>query len=510
MPSSSTNGESVLNLSVLLESTARALPGRTAIVCGEQTITYAELDASANRVAAAMRARGVRPGDRVALICPNLPAFPIVYFGLLKAGAVVVPLNPLLKQRELSFILGDCGAVAVFAWQGSEQLPALDRARAAAAETGSVRHVFDIGDLEALLAPYPGEAATEPTGAEDTAVIIYTSGTTGTPKGAALTHVGLLLNARMKELLVPRADHDVALVALPLYHIFGQTSVMNGSIHGGATLVLLPRFQPDTALQLMAEHRVTLFSGVPSMFQAFLQADPGGDRLRAAAKTLRLVTSGGAPLPVALFERFDDACGIQIRQGYGLSETSPTVTFSPWDEPIRPESVGKPVWGVDIRVVGRNDEPLPAGNVGEIVIRGHCVMRGYVNRPEATAEAIRDGWFHTGDLGRFDDDGYLYVVDRVKDLILRGGYNVYPAEVEQMLLAHPSVAICAVVGEPHERLGQEVVAYVVPRTGHDVDVEELSGWARERLAEYKYPRRIVVRDQLPMTSTGKILKRSLA
>jgi len=499
----------MLNLSVLLESTARALPDRAALVCGDHTTTYAELDASANRVALAMRERGVRRGDRVALICPNLPEFPVIYFGLLKAGAVVVPLNPLMKQRELSFVFGDCAAVAVFAWEGNEQLPVLENARAAAAETESVRHVFGLGELDELLAPYPGEAETEQTGAEDTAVIIYTSGTTGLPKGAALTHVSLLLNARTKEQLVPKADHDVVLVALPLYHVFGQTSVMNGNIYGGGTLVLLPRFDPDTALDLLIEHRVSLLSGVPSMFQAFLQIDPDGTRLREAAKTLRVVTSGGAPLPVPLFERFAEVSGVQVRQGYGLSETSPTVTFSPWDEPIRPASVGKPVWGVDIEVVDKHDKPLPAGSVGEIVIRGHCVMSGYFNRPEATAEAIRDGWFHTGDLGRFDEDGYLYVVDRVKDLILRGGYNVYPAEVEQVLLAHPSVAICAVVGEPHERLGQEVVAYVVPRTGHEIDTAELQGWARERLAEYKYPRRIVVREELPMTSTGKILKRSL-
>jgi long-chain acyl-CoA synthetase len=499
----------MLNLSVLLESAARAHPARAAVTCGEQTISYAELDRKARQVAEAVRARGVRRGDRVALICPNLPEFPVVYFGLLKAGAVVVPLNPLLKERELEFIFGDSGAVAVFAWAGNEQLPVLDNARRAAAATPSVREVIALGDLAEVLAPHPGEAATEPTGAEDPAVIIYTSGTTGTPKGATLSHVSLLLNARMKDLLYPKHDHDVVLVALPLYHIFGQTSVLNGNIHSGATLVLLPRFDPDTALDLLVAHRVTLFSGVPSMFQAFLQVDPDGTRLRKAAETIRLITSGGAPLPVAVFERFDRLCGLQIRQGYGLSETSPTVTFCPWDEPIRPASVGKPVWGVDIRIVDHQDRPVPAGTVGEIVIRGHCVMLGYFNRPEATAEVIRDGWFHTGDLGRFDEDGWLYVVDRLKDLILRGGYNVYPAEVEQVLLQHPSVAMTAVVGQPHERLGQEVVAYVVPRTGRQVEPDELLAFARERLAEYKYPRRIIVQDELPMTSTGKILKRAL-
>ncbi|HVV07654.1 long-chain fatty acid--CoA ligase [Amycolatopsis sp.] len=499
----------MLNLSVLLESTARRLPGRAAIVQGTRTLTYAELDAHAGRVAAALRADGLRPGERVALIAPNVAEFPIVYFGLLKAGAVVVPLNPLLKERELSFIFNDCGAVAVFATEGSAQLPVLANARAAAAEAPSVRKIVPLEELDDYLAPHPEPAETEPTGAEDPAVIIYTSGTTGTPKGATLSHVSLLLNARMKELLVPKHDHDVVLVALPLYHVFGQTSVMNGNVHGGATLVLLPRFDPSTALDLLIEHEVTLFSGVPSMFQAFLQADPDGVCLREAAKTVRLITSGGAGLPTALYERFEQTCGLGIRQGYGLSETSPTVTFSPWDEPIRPASVGKPVWGVDIEVVDKQDKPVPAGTVGEIVIRGHCLMLGYFNRPEATAEAVRDGWFHTGDLGRFDEDGWLYVVDRVKDLILRGGYNVYPAEVEQVLLSHPAVAMTAVVGEPHERLGQEVVAYVVPRTGHEIDVAELSSWARERLAEYKYPRRIHVRDSLPMTSTGKILKRDL-
>lgn len=499
----------MLNLAVLLESSARLHPERDALVCEGRRITYAELDRRSRQVAEAVVARGVRPGDRVALIAPNLPEFPIVYFGLLLAGAVVVPLNPLMKEPELRYVFADSGAVAVFAWEGSEAMPVLDNARRAAARTECVREVFPLGELDALLAPHPGVVAAAPTGAEDPAVIIYTSGTTGEPKGATLSHVSLLLNARMKELLVPKHDHDVVLVTLPLYHVFGQTSVLNGNIHGGATLVLLPRFDPSAALDLLIEHRVTMFSGVPSMFQAFLQVDPEGVRLRKAAETLRLTTSGGSPLPVATYERFAELAGWQIRQGYGLSETSPTVTFCPWDEPIRPASVGKPVWGVEIQVVDANDQPLPAGETGEIVIRGHCVMLGYHNRPEATAKAIRDGWFHTGDLGRFDDDGWLYVVDRLKDMVLRGGYNVYPAEVEQVLLAHPTVAMAAVVGEPHERLGQEVVAYVVPRTGHTVDPDELRSWARERLAEYKYPRRIEVRDALPMTSTGKVLKRSL-
>ncbi|GAA4659819.1 long-chain fatty acid--CoA ligase [Amycolatopsis dongchuanensis] len=499
----------MLNLSVLLSSTARTRPARTALRCGDQALTYAELDRQARQVAEAVRARGIRPGDRVALVSPNLLAFPVVYYGLLMAGAVVIPLNPLLKERELAFIFGDSGTTAVFTWEGSEQLPVLGNVRRAAAATPSVREVFALGELPDLLAPFPGTAEAEPTAAEDPAVIIYTSGTTGTPKGAVLSHLSLLLNARMKELLIPKHEHDVVLVALPLYHIFGQTSVLNGNVHSGATLVLLPRFDPDTALDLLVGHRVTLFSGVPSMFQAFLQTDPEGTRLCKAAETIRLITSGGASLPVAVFERFERVCGLRIRQGYGLSETSPTVTFCPWDEPIRPASVGKPVWGVDIRVVDRDDRPVPAGTVGEIVIRGHCLMLGYHNRPEATAEAIRDGWFHTGDLGRFDEDGWLYVVDRAKDLILRGGYNVYPAEVEQVLLSHPAVAMTAVVGEPHERLGQEVVAHVVPRAGARIDPDELSAYARERLAEYKYPRRIVVRDELPMTSTGKILKRAL-
>ncbi|WIY01613.1 long-chain fatty acid--CoA ligase [Amycolatopsis mongoliensis] len=499
----------MLNLSVVLDSAARLHPDRAAVVCGEQVYSYAELNRRARQVAELVRARGVRPGDRVVLICPNLPEFPVVYYGLLKAGVVVVPLNPLLKERELEFVFGDSGAVMVFAWEGTEHLPVLENARRAAVAAG-VREVVALSGLAELLAPRPGEADSEPTGAEDPAVIIYTSGTTGTPKGAALSHVSLLLNARMKDLLIPRHEHDVALVALPLYHIFGQTSVLNGNVHTGGTLVLLPRFEPGTALDLLVEHRVTLFAGVPSMFQAFLQADPKGVRLRKAAETIRLITSGGAPLPVAVFERVKELSGLQIQQGYGLSETSPTVTFCPWDEPLRPASVGKPVWGVDIQVVDRAGTRVPAGTVGEIVVRGHCVMLGYFNRPEATAEAIRDGWFHTGDLGRFDEDGWLYVVDRVKDLILRGGYNVYPAEVEQVLLHHPAVAMTAVVGQPHERLGQEVVAYVVPRIGHRIDVGELSAFARERLAEYKYPRHIIVQSELPLTATGKVHKRALS
>jgi long-chain acyl-CoA synthetase len=508
----------MLNLSVLLESGARTRPERLAVVEGDQTTTYAELDAKANQVAHALRARGVGRGDRVAVICPNLSAFPVLYYGILKAGGVVVPLNPQLKERELTYILRDSGTVTVFCWEGTAALPILDAARAAAVEAGTVRDVIVIPEaappaesetLETFTSGHSTAQETEPTGAEDPAVIIYTSGTTGTPKGATLSHVSLLLNARMKDLLIPPHEHDVVLTALPLYHIFGQTSMMNGGIHTGATLVLLPRFDAGEALALMRRHGVTLFSGVPSMFQAFLQVDPEGVQLRDAARTLRMVSSGGAGLPTAIYHRFEEVSGLRIRQGYGLSETSPTVTFSPWAEPIRPESVGKPVWGTEIEVFDESGQPVPAGSVGEIVIRGQCLMLGYFNQPEATAEAMRGGWFHTGDLGRFDEDGWLYVVDRLKDLILRGGYNVYPAEVEQVLLSHPSVAMCAVVGLPHERLGQEIAAYVVPRTGHEIDVVEMATWARSQLAEYKYPRTITVLAELPMTSTGKILKRAL-
>lgn len=344
----------------------------------------------------------------------------------------------------------------------------------------------------------------------ETAIILYTSGTTGKPKGAELSHSNMLMNARLSDNMYPRADHDVHLITLPLFHSFGQTVQMNAGIYNRATLVLLPRFSPDAALRLMERENVTIFAGVPTMYWAILNY-PGANNydLQKIARTLRLCISGGAAMPVEVMRAFEAKFNVRILEGYGLSETSPIATFNRLDRPSKIGSVGLPMWGIWVRLVDLHDQDVGTNELGEILIRGHNVMKGYYKHPEATAEAMRNGWFHTGDIGRRDEDGYFYIVDRVKDMVIRGGFNVYPREIEEVLMAHPAVSLAAVVGVSHERHGEEVKAFVVLKHGEQLTEGELVAWSKENMADYKYPRIIVFRETLPMTATGKILKNEL-
>ena len=512
----------MLNLSVLLEDSAREVPDRPAVVVGDLSLSYAAVNAAANQVAQALVAKGIKPGDRVALSCPNVPAWPIVYYGILKAGAVVVPLNVLLKPREIAYHLTDSGAKAYFCFAGTPELPMGEMGHAAFSEVDGCEHFVLITPDPSAPSPIEGAttlgqtlvgqsetfeaAATAP---DDTAVVLYTSGTTGQPKGAELSHMNLLLNARLLERMWPPADGDVHLVTLPLFHTFAQTVQLNGGIATRATLVLLPRFTPDAALAAMDHHGVTIFAGVPTMYWALLAHGGEGYDLGAIGARLRVAVSGGAALPLEVLNGFEARFGVPILEGYGLSETAPIVTFNRTDRPRKPGSVGLPAWGVRVRVVDEDGGDVPTGELGEITVRGHNVMKGYLDRPEATAEAIRDGWFHTGDVGRFDEDGYLYIADRVKDMIIRGGFNVYPRELEEVLHTHPDVSLAAVVGVPHDKMGQEVAAFVIKEPGSALTEAELMAWAKENMADYKYPRIVEFRTELPMTATGKVLKREL-
>ncbi len=513
----------MLNLSVLLEDSAREVPDRPAIVLGDLSLSYAGLNAAANQVAHALVERGIKPGDRVALSCPNVPAWPIVYYGILKAGAAVVPLNVLLKPREIAYHLRDSQARAYVCFAGAPDLPMGEMGHAAFTEVDGCEHfvlitpdpgapspiagVPTLGQVVAGLEETFEAVATSP---DDTAVVLYTSGTTGDPKGAELSHLNLVLNARLVERLWPPADHDVHLVTLPLFHSVGQSVQLNAGIYSRATLVLLPRFTPDAALSAMGRHGVTVFAGVPTMYWALLNHGGEGHDLAAIAAHLRVAVSGGAALPLEVLTGFEARFGVPILEGYGLSETSPVVTFNRADRPRKPGSVGLPVWGVRVRVVDEDGRDVAGGERGEILVRGHNVMKGYLDRPEATSEAIRDGWFHTGDVGRFDEDGYLFIADRVKDMIIRGGFNVYPRELEEVLLTHPEVSLAAVIGVPEERAGQEVKAFIIRRPGSDLTEAQLVAWAKENMADYKYPRLVEFRTELPMTATGKVLKRELA
>ncbi|KPM57611.1 acyl-CoA synthetase [Frankia sp. R43] len=514
----------MLNLAVLLEDSARTVPDRTAIVFDDRRWTYHEVNAMANLVAGALVDRGIKAGDRVALSCPNLPYFPVVYYGILKAGAVVVPLSILLTEREISYHLSDSGARAFFCFEGADDLPMGERGLAAFDSTpGCDLFVLLAADLAAQAGRVPGETllqfaqtgspdfTTRHTAETDTAVVLYTSGTTGSPKGVELTHSNLVHNALMCSRLFNVQADDIQLVALPLFHTFGQTVHMNCGFATGTTLVLLPRFTAEKALDLLERENATVFVGVPTMYWALLNhvAATGYD-VAGVCANLRLAVAGGSSLPMEVLTSFEERFGVPVLEGYGLSETSPVATFNRLDRPRRPGSIGLPVWGVEIRVSRDDGTEAAVDEPGEICVRGHNVMKGYLNRPEATAEAIDpQQWFHTGDIGTRDADGYVYVVDRKKDMIIRGGFNVYPREVEEVLLTHPAVSLAAVIGVPHPSHGEEVKAFVVLRAEAEATEKELVDWCREVMAAYKYPRIVEFMESLPMTATGKILKRAL-
>ncbi len=503
-----------LNLSSVLEHSARLTPDRVAVVCGAHQLTYAELDAQAHRVAAGLHAMGIRAGDHVLLSCPNVPWFPIAYFGILKSGAAVVPINVLLKPREIAYHLRDSGAKAALAFDGTPDLPIAERVKAACADAHGPHVITIPSGLAGLMRddPHFHPPRREP---GDTAVILYTSGTTGHPKGAELTHDNMVSNAiTSHDMFRPGFDggtgQNTTLITLPLFHSTAQTCQMNAGLYGGFRLVLLPRFDAASVLEAFAREQVGLWVGVPTMYWTLLQhaRSTGADVGRAAA-SLRVCASGGAPMPLQVLRDFEQTFGVRILEGYGLSETAPVVAFNQLQRASKPGTVGLPVFGVEIRCVDEHDTPQPPGHRGEILVRGPNVMKGYYENPDATAEAKRGGWFRTGDIGEFDEDGYLSIVDRKKDLILRGGFNVYPREIEDVLMSHPAVAVAAVVGMPDERLGEEVRAFVVRKPGGTISTDELIAWAREQLASYKYPRVIEFRDTLPMTATGKVLKREL-
>jgi long-chain acyl-CoA synthetase len=493
----------VTNLAGNLLRTAARFPDRPALRLGDDVMTYADLDDASARVVTYLRSCGVQPGDRVGLMLPNVPQFAVIYYGILRAGAVVVPMNPLLKGREVDFYLDDSEAAGIVAWHGSTD-PDVGATRPAD-RVSLVVEPSRFAEVLSRYEPTPGLVDCE---GSETAVVLYTSGTTGQPKGAELTHDNLRSNAEVcAETLLLLTHEDVLFGALPLFHSFGQTVALNCAVRTGACLTLLPRFDPAQALAILAGHQVTVFAGVPTMFGALLNAAGTDDHDLSA---LQVCVSGGAALPVELLHRFERRFGATILEGYGLSETSPVASFNHPDQPRKPGTIGIPIKGVEMRVVDLDGNDVPVGEVGEIAIRGHNVMKGYWRRPDATAETIVNGWLRTGDLGRCDVDGYYTIVDRTKDMVIRGGYNVYPREVEEVLYEHPAVAEAAVLGMPHRILGEEVVAVVSLRPGASATPDELRDHVKDQIAAYKYPRHVWIVDTLPKGATGKILKRSIA
>ncbi len=515
----------MLNLAVMLEDSARNVPDRDAVVLGDTRLSYARVNAMANQVANLLVERGIQPGDKVALSCPNLPYFPVIYFGILKAGAVVVPLNVLFKGREVGYHLGDSDAKAYFCFEGTAELAMAEAGLAGFTEADGCEHFFVIpadptgpvpvdgaDHFFAATKDQPSTFETVVTEATDTAVVLYTSGTTGQPKGAELSHANIAFNVttchRIWEL--SPSQPDVHLVSLPLFHSFGQTVQMNAGFGLGSTLVLMARFDPAQALALMDQEEVTFFAGVPTMYWGLLGALTDDVDVQKIAGNLRRAVAGGASLPVEIITQVKERFGVQILEGYGLSETSPVATFSHLDREPKAGSIGTPIWGVEVKLIDEDWKTVEgADEVGEIAIRGHNIMKGYYQRPDETEEVMKDGWFRSGDLARCDEDGYYYIVDRAKDMIIRGGFNVYPREVEEVLLTHDDVSLVAVVGVPHESHGEEIKAYVIRNEGASITEDELVAWSKDQLASYKYPRVVEFRDELPMTATGKILKREL-
>jgi len=494
-----------LNLGSILQATAAARPDHVVMKLNEREIRYRELDRAARGVAASLRARGIAPGDAVALMIPNVPEFTISYFGILYAGCTVVPLNVLLAAPEVEYHLGDSDARLLVAHSMFAE-PAGEGA--ARAEVPVVWADREGDDSVAAMAAAEPVAQLHDTLATDTAVILYTSGTTGKPKGAELTHANLTINsALVVPKLLPIGPDDVTLATLPLFHSFGQTCIQNATIAVGGTFTLLPRFGAKEAFEIVQRDGVTIFAGVPTMYFALLHYD-GHEAYDMSS--LRYCMAGGAPLPVEVLKDFEARYPVKILEGYGLSETSPVASFNVLDRPRKPGSIGYPVWGVEMAILDDDDEPVPDGERGEICIRGHNVMKGYLKRAEATAEALRGGWFHSGDIGVRDTDGAYSIVDRKKDMILRGGFNVYPREVEEVLYSHEAVIEAAVFGVPHPSHGEEVKAVIVLKPGTKLSADDVIAFCKQRLAAYKYPRIVEFSAELPKGPTGKILKRELS
>ena len=490
------------NLAFNLINTAQEHPARPALRLEQELLRYAELDDATARLAGVLRQRGIEPGDRVGIMLPNVPEFAIVYYGVLRAGGVVVPMNVLLKQREVAFYLGDPAAKLVFAWHQFA-----DAAQQGAAEAGAECVLVEPEAFRRLLESADPASAVSDRAADDTAVILYTSGTTGKPKGAELTHSNLAINADVMKQVFSIGPEDIVFGALPLFHAFGQTCALNTAVSAGAELVLLARFDAGRALEAMERYGVTVFEGVPTMYSALLHHP---ERERFDVSALRLCVSGGAALPVEVLRSFEEAFGCVILEGYGLSETSPVASFNHPGRERKPGSIGTPIEGVEMKLVDLHRRGSQLGEPGEIAIRGHNVMKGYWNRPDASAEAIDpDGWFYSGDIARVDEDGFFFIVDRKKELIIRGGYNVYPREIEEVLYEHPAVREAAVIGIPHPDLGEEVGAAVALKSGEQVTEAELRDYVKSNVAAYKYPRQVWFVDELPKGPTGKILKREI-
>ncbi len=508
----------MLNLAIVLSENAQRFPDRTAVICDDRQLTYGELEIITNQLANSLTKLGLHAGQKMLLMLPNIPEFVVGYFGILKPGGVVVPINILYKAREIEFLLSDSEAIGLIACteyltEALEAFRNVDTCKhlilvdypqeAPAISDPGVHHLDDL--VRAGSTEFEIVAMTP----EDTAVIGYTSGTTGKPKGAELSHFNLFFQCRVLPELTgePRQPGEVRMAVLPLFHSFGQSCVMNTVLALGSTMTLMTRFDPCKALETIHRDKVTHFAAVPTMYLQMLNHP---DRAKYDLSSLRMCGSGGAPIPLETLDTWKRHYNFPIQEGYGLTETSPTATWS--QGPVKPKfgSCGKAIWGCQIKIVDDEGNTLPPGKEGEVLIRGVNVMKGYYKQPEATAQILKNGWFYSGDIGKLDEEDYLYIVGRKKDMILRGGFNIYPREIEELLYEHPAVAEAAVVGVKHAELGEEIKAVVYLKPGCTATEKEIQAYCKERIAAFKYPRIVEIRkDPLPKGPSAKILKREL-
>jgi long-chain acyl-CoA synthetase len=513
-----------LSLASIVTESARRFPLEVALIQDRSTWNYSDLKRQSFALSGYLCAQGIRPGMRIGLMCGNCAEFTLSYFGILAAGATVVSLNTLLVPDEISYQLDHSEVVGLLvdsdclptALEAVARVPSCRWVIAAALDQAGINaEVRSLPSLGTIIQANEPLETFVPTRPDDTAVVMYTSGTTGKPKGAELTHFNLWENARIvsergfaksESEVFPLGPGQVALAVLPLFHSFGQTCVQNALLFNGGAITYLKRFDPLELAQIAFRDKVTILNAVPTIYNAMLheeQLDP--DHLT----TLRYGISGGAPLPLETRKIFEDQFGMPIQEGYGLTETSPVACTQTQWLPRKNGSIGRPISGVEMKIFDTRDQEVPPGTDGEVVIRGRNLMKGYLKNPEATANAMRSGWFHSGDIGRIDPDGDFYIVDRKKDMIIRGGFNIYPREVEEVLYTHPDILEASVIGVPDPYYGEEIKAVIALREGVTIQSDQLIAFCKERVAAFKYPRIIEFIDELPKGSTGKILKREI-
>jgi long-chain acyl-CoA synthetase len=491
----------------ILEDNLQFRAEKPAMFYGENFDTYGEVYRRASSIAGALLERGLEPGQRIGIHLANIPEFVYTYFGTLMAGCQVIPINVMLKPGELAFLARDSDIRFVVT-----QPPFAENVVLAREQAPSIKEVFCIHEPTPGTTPFDEllgrPVATRPKvrGPDRVAVIFYTSGTTGKPKGAMLTHKNLYTNALATAKAYEYVEKDVILFGMPLFHASGLTNVLNASFSQGASVVMMPRFSVEDAFAAVKRHPVTVFIGVPTMYHQILKHPHWGILKK---DSLRVFIVGAAPMPKALFEDVSKRYNLPITEGYGLTETSPVVAHNPLDGVKKIGSVGLPVSGVSVRVVDPEDNDLPAGQVGELLVKGPNVMAGYLNQPEETQATLRGGWLHTSDLARIDEDGYIFIVDRIKDIILTGGANIYPREIEEVLHTHPAVNEAAVIGVPDEEKGELATAFIIPKKGQTVSERDIISFCKDRMAVYKAPRKVFFVEELPRNPSGKVLKRLL-